>query len=349
VNGPGCSVATFDSGGSIGAIKIARSILGGGGFLGRKIAARLAKDGALRGQPIGGLTLFDVAEPPKPAAGFPVAAVAGDIAELPESAIPEGTDAVFHLAAVVSAQAEADYELGRRVNLRGTDAVIDRCRALVAAGGKPPRVVFTSSVATFSGGQDAILPDNTRQIPASSYGAQKAAAELILADASRRGFLDAVSLRLPTVIVRSGRPNRAASSFVSGIVREPLLGLDADLPVPDDFAVWVCSPRRAVDWLLHAATMDTSRMGLDRSIDPPGISTTVAHLLQALDKVAPGAAARVRRVEDKATAAIVSAWPAAFEALHARTLGFSAHEPVLEVIRAFIEDDLEATRAERVF
>jgi nucleoside-diphosphate-sugar epimerase len=323
------------------------SILGGGGFLGRKIAARLAKDGTLGGHPVTGLTLFDIAEPPRPTAGFPVASLAGDIVTLPDSAIPEGTDVVFHLAAVVSAQAEADYDLGRRVNLRGTDAVIDRCRALVAAGGKPPRVVFTSSIASFSGSQDVTVADNTRQIPGNSYGAQKAAAELILADASRRGFLDAVSLRLPTVIVRPGRPNKAASSFFSAIVREPLLGLDAELPVADDFAVWVCSPRRALDWLLHAAVMDTGKMGLDRSIDPPGISTTVAHLLQALEEVAPGASAHVKRVEDKAIAAIVSTWPPAFEALHARTLGFSAHEPVLDVIRAFIEDDLAATRAER--
>jgi nucleoside-diphosphate-sugar epimerase len=323
------------------------SILGGGGFLGRKIAARLAKDLTLGGQPITALTLFDVAAPPKPEAAFTVTSVAGDIVDLPDAAIPSGTDVVFHLAAVVSAQAEADYELGRRVNLRGTDAVIDRCRALVAAGGKPPRVVFTSSVASFSASQDSVLPDNTRQIPGNSYGAQKAAAELILADASRRGFLDAVSLRLPTVIVRPGRPNKAASSFVSGIVREPLLGLDTELPVADDFAIWVCSPRRAVDWLLHAATIDTGKMGLDRSVDPPGISTTVAHLLQALEQVAPGAGAHVKRVEDKAIAAIVSTWPPAFEALHARTLGFSAHEPVLEVVRAFIADDLEATRAER--
>jgi nucleoside-diphosphate-sugar epimerase len=323
------------------------SILGGGGFLGRKLAARLAKDGALGGQPITGLTLFDVAEPPKPVAGFPVAVIAGDIVSLPDSAIPAGTDVVFHLAAVVSAQAEADYDLGRLVNLRGTDAVIDRCRALVSAGGKPPRVVFTSSVASFSASQDVTIPDNTRQLPGNSYGAQKAAAELILADASRRGFLDVISIRLPTVIVRPGRPNKAASSFFSAIVREPLLGLDTELPVADDFAVWVCSPRRALDWLLHAATMDTGKMGLDRSIDPPGISTTVAHLLQALEELAPGAASHVKRVEDKAIAAIVSTWPPAFEALHARTLGFSAHEPVLDVIRGFIEDDLEATRAER--
>jgi D-erythronate 2-dehydrogenase len=319
------------------------SILGGGGFLGRKIAARLAKDGTLGGKTVTAMTLFDVTEPPKPDAPFPVSSVGGDIVTLPDIAIQAGTEIVFHLAAVVSAQAEADYDLGRRVNIRGTDAVIDRCRVL----GTRPRVVFTSSVASFSADQNSILPDNTRQIPGNSYGAQKAAAELFLADASRRGFLDAVTLRLPTVIVRPGRPNKAASSFFSAIVREPLLGLDTELPVADDFAVWVCSPRRAVDWLLHAAVMDTTRMGLDRSIDPPGISTTVAHLLQALEELAPGASSHVKRVADETIAAIISTWPPGFEALHARTLGFSAHEPILDVVRAFIEDDLDATRTER--
>ena len=323
------------------------SILGGGGFLGQRIAARLARDGRLGGRPLTGLTLFDLAEPPRPSAVCAVTAIAGDIVALPDAAVPPDTDVIFHLAAVVSAQAEADYDLGRRVNLRGTDAVIDACRRLVANGRPPPRVVFTSSVASFSGGQDAVLLDDARQVPTNSYGAQKAAAELILGDASRRGFLDLVAIRLPTVIVRPGRPNRAASSFLSAIIREPLLGLPADLPVPDDFAAWVCSPRRAVDWLLHAATMDTQRMGIDRSINPPGISTTIAHMLQALDEVRPGASSLVRRVEDKEIAAIVGLWPPAFEAMRARTLDFAMHEPLVDVVRAFVEDDLAATRADR--
>jgi D-erythronate 2-dehydrogenase len=323
------------------------TILGGGGFLGRKLAARLAKDGVLGDRVITGLALFDLAEPPRPDAPFRVTSLAGDLVQLPDAAILAGTEVVFHLAAVVSAQAEADYDLGRRVNLRGTDAVIDACRRVVDAGGKAPRVVFTSSVASFSGGQDAVLSDEARQVPGNSYGAQKAAAELMLADASRRGFLDAVSIRLPTVIVRPGRPNKAASSFFSAIVREPLLGLDTELPVADDFAAWVCSPRRAVDWLLHAATIDTGALGLDRSINPPGISTTIAHLLQALDEVQPGASALVRRAPDPTIAAIVGTWPAAFEALRARTLGFATHEPIVDVIRAFVEDDLAATRADR--
>ncbi len=320
------------------------TILGGAGFLGRKVAARLAADGALGGQPVSSLTLFDLAAPPLPSgAQFPVHSLAGDLADLPAAAIPPGTGVVFHLAAVVSAAAEADYELGRRVNVRGTDAVIDACRRLAS----PPRVVFTSSVASFSGGQGAVLPDDARQVPANTYGAQKAAAELFLADASRRGMLDAVSIRLPTVVVRPGRPNKAASSFVSAILREPLLGLPATLPVPDDFAVWVCSPRRAVEWLLHAASMDTGAMGLDRGVNPPGISATVGEMLQALDSVWPGASALVERRPDPAVAAIVGGWPAAFAPVRAKALGFAAHESLADLVQAFIDDDLENTRDER--
>lgn len=320
------------------------TILGGAGFLGRKLAVRLAAEGALGGRAISGLTLFDLVAPTAPdGAGFPVRCLGGDLADLPHDAIPPGTGAVFHLAAVVSAAAEADYELGRRVNVRGTDAVVDACRRLDA----PARVVFTSSVASFGGGQGAMLADDARQVPGNSYGAQKAAAELILADASRRGMLDAVSIRLPTVIVRPGRPNKAASSFVSAILREPLLGLPAVLPVPDDFAVWVCSPRRAVEWLLHAATMDTGALGNDRGINPPGTSVTVGAMLAALDAVRPGAAAMVERRPDPAIAAIVGGWPAAFAPVRATALGFSLHEPLADVIQAFIDDDLEATRRER--
>jgi nucleoside-diphosphate-sugar epimerase len=319
------------------------TILGGGGFLGQKLAARLAGSGSLAGQPITALTLFDLA-PPKPvAAAFPVACLGGDIAELPPAAIPPGTDVAFHLAAVVSAAAEADYDLGRRVNLRGTDAVIDACRRLA----RPPRVVFTSSIASFSGGQGRFLDDDARQVPANSYGTQKAAAEMLLADASRRGFLDAVCLRLPTIIVRPGRPNKAASSFFSAIVREPLLGLETVLPVPDDFAVWVASPRRALEWLVHAAEMDTGPLGLDRSLNPPGMSVTVGQILAALEAVRQGASALVKREPDPVIAGIVGGWPAGFNTVRAPAHGFTRHEELIDVVRAFVADDLEATRADR--
>lgn len=319
------------------------SILGGGGFLGRKVADRLAADGHLGGRPITALTLFDIAAPPQPRAGFPISSLAGDITALPPGAIPPATDVVFHLAAVVSGAAEADYDLGRRVNMRGTDAVIDACRALA----RPPRVVFTGSVASFSGGQSAMLGDDARQLPANSYGAQKAAAELFLGDASRRGFLDAVCLRLPTVTVRPGRPNKAASSFVSAIVREPLLGLPATLPVPDDFRLWVASPRSAVGWLLHAAAMQTAGLGLDRAVNLPGISVAVGEILAALEQVRPGAAGLVERRPDPAVLAIVGGWPAAFDPKRGLAHGFAPHEALVELVRTFVADDLEATRADR--
>ncbi len=323
------------------------TILGGGGFLGRRVARKLAESGVLGGQRIESMVLFDLVPPAGIEAPFQVTSIGGDIAALPEAAIPAGTDVVFHLAAVVSAAAEADYDLGRRVNLRGTDAVIDACRRLTAGGEAPPRVVFTSSVASFSGGQSRFLEDDTRQVPANSYGTQKAAAEMLLADASRRGFMDAVCLRLPTIIVRPGRPNKAASSFFSAIVREPLLGLETELPVPDDFSVWVASPRRATEWLIHAAEMDTAPLGLDRSLNPPGMSVKVADILAALDAVRQGATALVKRVPDPVIEGIVGGWPAGFNVVRAPTLGFSRHEPLIDVIRAFVADDLEATRRDR--
>ena len=344
------------------------TILGGGGFLGRKLAQRLAAEGTVGGQPIRGLTLFDLTTPPSPLlagpAPFPVRCVAGNVADPAQvaAAIPPGTRIVVHLAAVVSAAAEADLDLGLRVNLQGTLAVLQACRALTqdphasgptqgphASGVTPPRVVFTSSVASFGGGQDAVLADDARQLPGNSYGAQKAIGELLLQDASRRGLLDAVSLRLPTVVIRPGRPNKAASSFVSAILREPLLGLTADLPVGEDFALWICSPRRAVDWLAHAMAMDTAPLRDDRGINPPGRTATVAKLLGALETVAgPAARALVRRAPDPEVAAIVGDWPAAFTAHRARHLmGFSEQESLEDLVQGFIDDDLPETRRER--
>jgi nucleoside-diphosphate-sugar epimerase len=322
------------------------TILGGGGFLGRKLAARLAAEGRIGATPITGLTLFDLHQPAPMEAAFPVRCLAGDIADAASlrAAIPPGTGVVVHLAAVVSAAAEADYDLGIRVNIAGTQAVIEACRGLPEA----PRVVFTSSVAAFDGGQAALVPDDGRQMPTNSYGAQKAIGELLLADATRRGFLDAVSLRLPTVMVRPGRPNRAASSFVSAVVREPLLGLPAQYPVPEDFRVWVCSPRRAVDWLAHACAMDSTPLGRDRGINPPGLSASIAEMLDALAQVAgPAARALARRRPDAEVEAIVAGWPAAFAATRAPGLGFAPSETLEALVRAFITDDLAATRQDR--
>ena len=311
------------------------TILGGGGFLGRKLARQLAEVGAE-------LTLFDLVAPTPPD-GVAATCLGGDVSDLSEGAIPPGTDIVFHLAAVVSAAAEADYALGRRVNVRGTEAVIDACARLA----RPPRVVFTSSVASFSARPGQVLGDDFRQVPATSYGAQKAAAELFLNDATRRGMLDAVCLRLPTIMVRPGLPNKAASGFVSGIVREPMLGEAAVLPVADDVAIWVASPVRALDWLRHAGNMDTGPLGLDRSLNLPGRSVTPAEILVALEAVAPGASALVERRVDPAVERMVVSWPGAFEAVRARKLGFSEQEPLVELVRAFNCDDLADTRALR--
>ncbi len=319
------------------------TILGGGGFLGRKIADHLARTGALGGCAIRELTLFDIHAPAPLDAPFNVTCIGGDIAELPQAAIPPETDVIFHLAAVVSAAAEADYELGRRVNLRGNDALIDACRKLA----KPPRVVFTSSVASFSGGQDAMLADDARQMPGNSYGAQKAAAELILSDASRRGFIDVVNIRLPTICIRPGAPNKAASSFVSSVVREPLLGLTTTLPVPESFKVWIASPAFATAWLLHAAAMDTSLLGTDRGLNPPGLCASVGDMLDAMERAMPGARALVQAAPDAVIANIVGTWPAAFAATRAPGLGFVRHTDLDALIAEFLANDLEPTRMMR--
>jgi len=314
------------------------TITGGGGFLGQKLAARLVRNGTLGGRAVTSLTLFDLVAPAPPAeAPFPVTCLGGDIGD-PAAAIPPGTDVIVHLAAVVSAAAEADWGLGLRVNLAGTLAVIEACRALA----KPPRVVFTASVATFAGGQDALIAEDARQTPGNSYGAQKAAAELLLADATRRGMLDAVTLRLPTVVIRPGKPNAAASSFASSILREPLQGLPADLPVPEDFALWVCSPSCAVDWLLHAAAIDSGKLGAHRGINPPGLTVTVREMLAALT---PAQRALVRPVDAPHIAAIVGGWPARFVDARARALGFSPMGDAAAIVREFVAEELQPSQS----
>ncbi len=319
------------------------TILGGGGFLGRKIADRLAATGELGGRKISALTLFDLTPPAPLEAPFAVHCIGGDVADLPAGVIPEGTDVVFHLAAVVSAAAEADYELGRRVNLRGTDSVIDACRKL----GRAPRVVFTSSVASFSGGQDAMLADDARQMPGNSYGAQKAAAELVLSDASRRGFIDVVNIRLPTICIRPGAPNKAASSFVSSVVREPLLGLSTTLPVGEDFKVWIASPAYATEWLMYAAVLDTALLGTDRGLNPPGLCASVGDMLDAMERAVPGSRALVKAEPDEIVASIVGTWPAAFAATRSPGLGFRRHGDLDALIAEFLTHDLEPTRRMR--
>ena len=321
-------------------------ITGAGGFLGRKLTMRIAQEGRVGTRAVAALTLADLSVPPAPPGGIPVETLAADIADPAACArlIRPETGLVVHLAAVVSAAAEADFGLGWRVNLDGTRALLEACRAHASA----PRFVFTSSVATFSGGQAAVIRDDTRPVPANSYGAQKAAAELLVHDWTRKGYVDGVSLRLPTIVVRPGRPNRAASSFASSILREPLIGEEALLPVAEDFALWIASPRAAVEWLLHAAALDGAALGLDRGINPPGLTVTVGEMLAALENTGGAEArARVRRVEDAEVATMVGAWPARFDPARARRLGFREAETIEETIAIFLADDLEETRALR--
>lgn len=318
-------------------------ITGAAGFLGQKLVARLCEHGRLPGPDgeasVSELALFDVSEPPAPAdAPFAVHCQGGDIADPAalDALLAGGADVVYHLAAVVSSAAEADFELGIRVNLEGTRALLEACRRLPV----PPRFLFASSVAVYGGELPAVVRDDSALTPQSSYGTQKAVCELLINDYSRRGFIDGRVLRLPTIVVRPGRPNQAASSFASSIIREPLQGEDAVLPVPDDLALFVLSPRRVVQALVHAAGVPGEAFGGSRSVMLPGITVTVADMLAALRRAGGDAAvARVRREPDPRVEAIVGSWPARFDTAKGERLGFAADADMDAIVAAFIEDD----------
>ena len=320
-------------------------ITGGAGFLGHRLARTLLAHAFLRNrdgapEPIEELVLFDAVEPAPIADGDDaVRAVTGDIADraLLRRVIDAGTDSVFHLAAVVSAAAEADFDLGMRANLDGTRAVLDACRALK----RPPRVVFASSVAVFGGDMPKTLDDATAPSPQTSYGTQKAIGELLVADYSRKGFIDGRSLRLPTIVVRPGKPNKAASAFASGILREPLSGQDAICPVASDARLWVLSPRKVVAAFRHAHDLPTAAWEGRRSLNLPGISITVDEMVEGLRRVAGAApVARIRWQPDPQIQRIVAGWPGRFDAKRARRLGFEADSDIDEIIRAFIDEEL---------
>jgi UDP-glucose 4-epimerase len=314
-------------------------ILGAGGMLGRKLAAAIAA-GALEGPLPDRLLLADRSAPPlPPTTRLAVESRATDLAaEGAAAALLAGRPGlIFHLAAIVSAEAEADLELGYRVNLDATRALFEAIRAVP---GYCPRVVFASSTAVFGAPFPAAIPDDFHLTPRSSYGTQKAMAELLLADYSRRGILDGVALRLPTICIRPGAPNRAASGFYSAILREPLAGLPATLPVPDSLRHWFASPRAATGFFLRAAVIDTAALGAARGLNMPGLSATVADQIEALRQVAgERAVALIRRVPDPAIAALVETWPQRFDAARARALGFVAETRFAEILQAYLEDD----------
>jgi nucleoside-diphosphate-sugar epimerase len=319
-------------------------ITGGAGFLGARLARQLLERGTLadaqgKQQPITQITLLDVV----PAKGFDdphVRIVTGDIADEKtiDANLTEQTRSVFHLAAVVSGQAEADFELGMRINFDATRLILERARK----NGNRPRVVFTSSVAVFGGDLPAKVLDTTGLAPQSSYGAQKVMGELLISDYSRKNFIDGRALRMPTVCVRPGAPNKAASSFASGIIREPLNGIEAVCPVAPETPMWLLSPRMAIDNLIHGHEIDGSLFGFSRALNVPGLATTVNEMAAALERVAGAAAAkRIRWQPDPAIIRIVNSWPGDFTTVRADRLGFKRDTGFDDIIRAYIDDEMK--------
>jgi D-erythronate 2-dehydrogenase len=320
-------------------------IIGAAGMIGRKLTERLGGDGELNGQQIDKLTLVDVVAPQPPADfAAKIATVAADLAApaTAASAIAARPDVIFHLAGVVSGEAELDFDKGYRVNLDGTRALLEAIRAV--GDGYRPRLVYTSSIAVFGAPFPDLIPDDFHLTPLTSYGTQKAIGEALLADYTRRGFCDGVGIRLPSIVVRPGKPNAAASGFFSGIIREPLAGLDAVLPVPETVVHTHASPRAAVGFLVHAAGLTRDALGPRVNLSMPGVSCTVAEQIAALRRIAgEQVAARIRREEDPLVARIVGGWPQRIEARRARELGFSAERSFDEIVRIHIDEDRGGT------
>jgi len=319
-------------------------IIGAAGMVGRKLTQRLVADGALGGTPITALTLVDVVAPAHPA-GFhgTVNTSAEDLSEhgVAAQTIRDRPDVIFHLAAIVSGEAEADFDKGYRINLDGTRYLFEAIRQAGLARPYFPRVVFTSSIAVFGAPFPDAIGDEFFTTPLTSYGTQKAIDELLLSDYSRKGFFDGIAIRLPTICIRPGLPNKAASGFFSNILREPLVGKEAVLPVSEDVRHWHASPRAAIGFLIHAATLDLGVLGWRRAISMPGLSATVGEQIAALRKIAGDkAVALIRREPDPTIIKIVAGWARNFDTARAKQLGFVAETSFEQIIRAHIEDEL---------
>jgi D-erythronate 2-dehydrogenase len=318
-------------------------VLGAAGMVGRKLTDRLLRDGRLGNREISRMTLQDVVAAAKPtSASFPVDVVTSDFSD-PATApklVAGRPDVIFHLAAIVSGEAELDFDKGYRINLDGTRMLFDAVR--LVGGGYKPRIVFTSSIAVFGAPFPEAIGDEFFLTPLLSYGTQKAIGELLLADYSRRGFMDGIGIRLPTVCIRPGLPNKAASGFFSNILREPLAGKEAVLPVSEDVRHWHASPRSTVGFLLHAATMDSAAAGARRNLTMPGLSATVGEQIAALKRVAGDkVAARIKREPDAFIMGIVKGWPRNFDARRSGQFGFTTAEKTFDdIIRIHIEDEL---------
>lgn len=319
-------------------------IIGAAGMIGRKFTASIASSGKLGARSLSKLTLTDTIEPEIPS-GFTgeVTNLALDISDPATAAqlVAGRPDVIVHLAAIVSGEAEQDFDKGYRINLDGTRYLFDAIRHLSLTGAYCPRVVFASSVAVFGAPLPDEIEDTFLTAPLTSYGTQKAIGELLLQDYTRRGFFDGLAIRLPTICIRPGLPNAAASGFFSSILREPLAGKPAILPVPDTVRHWHASPRAAVGFLTHAATMDTGPVGHRRALNMPGVSATVAEQIEALRRIAGDkAVALIRREPAPEIMRIVSTWARGFAADRAIALGFRAESSFDEIIRIHIEDEM---------
>lgn len=318
-------------------------IIGAAGMVGRKLTAALIKAGKVGGRPIEKLTLADVVRPDAPRFAGAMETLAADLSAVgvATTLVAGRPELIFHLAAIVSGEAEADFEKGYRINLDGTRYLLEAIRQEGLKAPYVPRLVFTSSIAVFGAPFPEAIADDYFSTPLTSYGTQKAISELLLNDYSRKGFVDGVGIRLPTIVVRPGKPNAAASGFFSNILREPLSGQEAVLPVSREVRHWFASPRAAVGFLMHAAAMDSSALGWRRTITAPGLSATVGEEIEALRRAAGDKATKLIREEPNETIAkIVAGWPRNFDAKRATGLGFRAESSMDEIIRAHIEDEL---------
>src|SRR4029077_18353182 len=316
-------------------------ITGAAGMVGRKLTDRLVADGGLNGKAIDRFTLVDVVKPNAPA-GFSgkVEAYALDVSR--ENAgrklVSGRPDAIFHLAAVVSGEAETDFEKGYRINLVGFHYLLEAIRT--AGGGYHPKLVFTSSIAVFGAPFPSEIYDEFHHTPLTSYGTQKGICELLLADYTRKGFLDGVGIRPAPICVRPGTTNKAASGFFSNIIREPLAGKEAVLPVEESVMHWHASPRSAAGVLVHAASLSRETLGPRLNLTMPGVACTVGEQIAALRRVAGDkVVARVRREPDAAIMKIVSGWPTRFDPKRALALGFKVEKSFDEIVRAHIDDE----------
>ena len=314
-------------------------VTGAAGMIGRKFCETLAKRRNIGSRPVDRLTMADTIKPAAPAgAPFEVIALSADISDsgVAESFVADRPDIIYHLAAVVSGEAEADFDKGYRVNLSGTQHLFEAVRQ----AGHRPRIVFASSIAVFGTPFPETIPEDFALTPLTSYGTQKAIGEFLLADLSRRGFFDGIGIRFPTICVRPGKPNKAASGFFSSIIREPLQGKPAVLPVTEDVRHWFASPRAAVNFLFHAGALELDQLGSRRILNMPGLSATVGEMIASLAKVAGVECVKlIQREPDPNIQRIVDGWARRLDASRAQALGFRAETSFEEIIKAHIEDE----------